>query len=153
MICVVMLATISGCGGSSKSSSSSAAPASASSTATTTASASSTQASGDAAAVHDAVLKFETSADCDGITVAELKKLAGLGENRDQWCKIGRTRAYPPASSVKIQAVTVSGTRATAQVPAEAGGVVVSSGGKPVIEKLGLIKQGGRWLISEVHDD
>jgi hypothetical protein len=106
--------------------------------------------SGEAGAVYDAVLKFETTADCDGITDAGLRKLAdGIGSTRDQECKIARSRSYPPASVVKIRAIHISGSNATAEVPAEgAGGLKVTEGGKTLVEKVTLIKQAGRWLVS-----
>ena len=111
--------------------------------------------SGAAGGVYDAVLKFETTPDCDGITESALKQMAeGLGSTRDQQCKLARSRAYPPAAVVKIRAIRVNGSHATAEVPAEgAGGVKVTQGGKTLVEKLTLIKQGERWLISAVKLD
>lgn len=107
--------------------------------------------SGEAGAVYDAVVKFETSPDCDGITDAALKKLAGLGETRQQQCQIARNRNYPDPSVVKVRAIKVTGTTATAEVPAEAGGVKLTQGGKELVETVSLVKQGGRWLISGAH--
>jgi hypothetical protein len=108
---------------------------------------------GEAGAVHDAVVTFETSPDCDGITDAALTKLAEIGENRQQRCQIARNHNYPDASVVKVRAIKVTGTTATAQVPAEAGGVKVTSGGKELVETVSLVKQGGRWMISDAHTD
>ena len=108
---------------------------------------------GEAGAVHDAVVRFETSPDCDGITDAALTKLAEIGENRQQRCQIARNHNYPDASVVKVRAIKISGSTATAQVPAEAGGVKVTSGGKELVETVSLVKQGGRWMISDAHTD
>jgi hypothetical protein len=108
---------------------------------------------GEAGAVYDAVLKFETTPDCDGITSAALSKLAdGIGSTRKQRCTLARNRSYPPASAVKIRAIRINGTHATAEVPAEAaGGIKVTEGGKTLVEKLTLAKQAGRWLVSDVN--
>lgn len=153
---------IAGCGSSSSTSSVAASTSAAGTGTASTApasgstgsgsSASSGAPSGEAGAVYAAVLKFETTPDCDGITPAELKRLAGIGETKDQQCKIARQRSYPAASGVRVQAVRVTGDHATAQVPAQSGGVVVSQGGKAVVEKVTLVKQGGRWLISGAGD-
>ena len=109
--------------------------------------------SGEAGAVYDAVLRFETTPDCDGITDAGLRKLSdGIGSSRAQECKIARSRSYPPASVVKIRAIRIDGSHARAEVPAEgAAGITVSQGGKTLVEKLTLTKQAGRWRISDVN--
>ena len=107
---------------------------------------SSSRPQGDEGAVYDAVLAFETTPDCDGITDRALARLATIGSTRAQRCKIARSRPYPPASAVKIQNIAVNGAAATAQVPATG----VTSGGHPLVEHLALVKQGGRWLIDGV---
>lgn len=108
---------------------------------------------GAAGPVYDAVLKFETTQDCDGITDAALSRLAdGLGSTREQRCKIARNRPYPPVSVVRIRDIQINGAHATAEVPAEgAGGVKVTQGGKTLVEKLTLVRRDGRWLVSEVN--
>jgi hypothetical protein len=108
---------------------------------------------GEAGAVYDAVLRFETTQDCDGITAAALRKLSdGIGSTAKQRCTIARSRPYPPASVVKIRAIQINGAHATAEVPAEgSGGIKVTQGGKTLVEKLTLIQQAGRWLVSGVN--
>ncbi len=144
---------LAGCGGSSGSSGSSGSNGSGGLNGSGGSSGSGSRPPGEAGAVYDAVVKFETTPDCDGITDAALKKLAGLGDTRQQQCQIARNRSYPDPSSVKVRAIHVTGATATAQVPAEAGGVKVTQGGKELVETVRLVKQGGRWLISDAHTD
>jgi hypothetical protein len=131
-------AAVAGCGGSSGSGASGSASGN-------------SRPTGEAGAVHDAVVKFETSPDCDGITDAALKKFAEIGETRKQRCQIARNRNYPDASVVKVRAIKVTGATATAEVPAEAGGVKLTQGGKELVETVSLVKRGGRWLISDAR--
>jgi hypothetical protein len=110
---------------------------------------------GDAGVVYDTVLAYETTPACDLLTDKLLDKLAVLGDTPEEKCRFAREGlTRPPANVVQIRNVQVSGTTATAEVPAiGVGGATLNIGDKLAVEYLKLVKQGDVWKVDESELD